>query len=147
MPWPRPGQYAVVMAVTVEAVLGGEAGNWRVRVRHGVDRFEVTLAAPGAQSLVGKQTFVEWAIDSVSRWAETQERSQIQALANGQHRLVGVVEGNMPIGDGTFLYDLFIESGPDYFAIDSTDIGGAELKTGARVAVDVVGLTMHPVSV
>jgi len=129
------------MAIVVRKVLSGSTGKWSVEVLHGDMPLVVTLQAENARALVGKYVFVELDVEHIAKWEKTREPSGIFAISHGRHRLVGEIHDETEIATGIFLYDLYIEVGPDYYAIDSGDIGGARLKSGDRIALDVVGLS------
>lgn len=132
------------MAIVVQKVIKGAERRWQVEVLFGDKPVVVDLVADNVRALVGKIVFVELGVDGVESWAETMELPGIYALPGGRHRIVGEIESQMEIGSGTVLYDLFIEPGPNYLAIDSNDIGGAVLIEGSRVAIDVTGLQLFP---
>jgi hypothetical protein len=132
------------VAIVVQKLIKGSAGLWQVEALFGDRTLVVDLAAANARELVGKLVFVELSIERIVACVPSTDESGISALPGGWHRIVGEIEDQMEIGSGTVLYDLFIEPGPDYLALDSNDLGGAVLTPGDRVAVDVSGLRFYP---
>lgn len=148
------------MAVTLTRVIEKQAdGRWLVEVTHGGQPLRIGFDGDEPRALSGQLVFYELSFTRVVSIAETSAPPGITALdevpsepgapaiaafAATRHRLTGIIEDQMELGDGATLYDLFIETGPDYLALDQQELGGFTPRIGARVTVVVEGLVLQP---
>jgi hypothetical protein len=140
------------MTIVIREVLEPTGRGCRAVVEHagGHIAAEVALSPAQAYALMGQSVSVELAHDHVRAWHFSPPGAGglgIFALPGGAIRLVGDVHNAGALEDPQRVYDLCIGMGPIFFAVDSEEVGGADLPVGCRVAVDVEGLCLYPTGV
>jgi hypothetical protein len=140
------------MAIVIESLEHEVGSSTRAQVRHG--RFLFSALVNGKQSelqrLLGHECLVELGFEKVASWrifaGFKDEDSCIKASEEvpGGICVMGNVHSVMPISSGAALVDVYLQTGPEFLAIESTELGGTVPSVGMGLEVTLLGLCFYP---
>ena len=139
------------MSIVIQKVLGETESGVRAIVDHDGTRLDVEVAATSAQAVaaVGQSLTVELGYAETISWDVVATGRDAHGLfqaggESGAIRIVGDVHNAMLLDDGTSLFDVYVQSGPEFVTFPSTDLVGHPPKVGDCVTVTVRGLCFYP---
>lgn len=140
------------MAIVIESLEHEVGSTTLAQVRHG--RFLFNALVNGKQSelqrLLGHECLVELGFEKVVSWRIAagfkDEDSCIKASADvpGGICVTGAVHSVMPISSGVSLVDMYLQTGPEFLCIESTELGGTVPLVGTGLEVTLLGLCFYP---
>jgi hypothetical protein len=143
------GGFVAIVIESLEHEVG--SSTW-AKVRHG--RFLFNALVNGKQSelqqLLGHECLVELGFEKIASWRIVagfkDEDSCIKASEEvpGGICVMGNVHSVMPISSGAALVDVYLQTGPEFLAIESTELGGTVPSVGMGLEVTVLGLCFYP---
>ncbi len=135
--------------------LGLEHGSlMHAQVRHGPHVFVALVNGnkDSLEPLLGRQTQVEMSFQNVINWRELadfqDDDSGIGASTIAGDAIVvrGRVHKVMPIDSDASVIDLYLQTGPEFIAIDSAELGGFIPSIGTGLEIHVQGLCFYPIN-
>jgi len=140
------------MAIVIESLEHEVGSTTLAQVRHG--RFVFNALVNGRQCelqrLLGHECLVELGFEKVASWRIVagfkDEDSCIKASREvpGGICVMGNVHSVMPINSGAVLVDVYLQTGPEFLAIESTELGGSVPTVGVGLEVTLLGLCFYP---
>jgi hypothetical protein len=139
------------MSIIVERIVSHTDDTVRAIVNHKGSRLDVDVAGPisRVKEMLGQSLTAEI---GYARMVNIQVLERDNELAHGlfqsdpsirQVRIVGRVENVLPLDDGDSIFDVYVQTGPEFLAFDSTE-HEIDLKVGDPVAIVVQGLCFYP---
>jgi hypothetical protein len=138
--------------ITIEKIVGSTDKGIRAIVDHDGERLDAEVAATVTQAsgVLGQSLGVELSFTEVVRWRVMpdgaltahglfQDQPEI-----GSVRIVGDVHNILVLDDGAALFDVYIQSGPEFMTIQSTDLGGPPPRVHDQIEVVVRQLCFYP---
>jgi len=141
------------MSITIERVLGASSYGVRAVVRHAGRALTVDLAASldEATRAIGQPLAVELGFTEVLSWRVLPRDSRpMHGLfptdegAARDVRIVGAVHDILQLADGKVLFDVYVQSGPEFVTFLSEDLRGQPPELRDSVEAFVRGLCCYP---
>ncbi|MFC3682236.1 hypothetical protein [Hydrogenophaga luteola] len=140
------------MAIYVEDLEYESGSSTWAKVRHGGFLFRALVNGKQSelQRLLGRECLVELGFEKVASWRIVagfkSEDSCIKASTEvpGGICVMGEVHSVMPINSGAALVDMYLQTGPEFLAIESTELGGTVPSVGMGLEVTLLGLCFYP---
>ena len=140
------------MSIILERVGAPHGSSVLALVRHGDHAFFALVAGDEKelQLLVGQDVLVEMSFEQVASWRELPDFQEADSYmkestqAPGAVMLQGRVHNVIPIDAESATVDLYLQTGPEFIAIDSKEIGGYIPAVGSALEVHVHGLCFCP---
>ena len=140
------------MSITLERIDTEHGPSVRAQVRHG-DHVFGALVSGGKetlQPLLGRKSLVEVSFEQIASWrtipAFEDEDSCIRASPTvpGAVMLQGRVHNVLPIDSRSSVVDLYLQTGPEFIAVNSKQLGGFVPEAGSALEIHVDGLCFYP---
>ena len=121
-------------------------------IGHGGHQFEALVHGGKAAliKLINQECLTEMSFERVASWNELQEfqdeESCIKPSADflGAVTLCGRVHNITEVNAGVRIIDLYLQTGPEFLAISSKELGGFVPSVGTGLKITVHGLCFYP---
>ncbi|UTY59561.1 hypothetical protein [Massilia sp. erpn] len=125
------------------------------QVQHGAHVFAALVngSQENLEPLLGHQFPVEISFEKVANWRELSEfqdeDSCIKTDAIIQDAVVvrGRVHNVLPIDSASSVIDIYLQTGQEFIAIESNELGGFIPKIGTGLEIHVQGLCFYPTNI
>jgi hypothetical protein len=140
------------MAIIIERVIGLTESGVQALVDHSGQKLTVSVVAEPSRvaDVLGKSLLVELDFEQVLGWHAVGKDCPIQhglfndQVAPGAVRIVGTVHNIVALDDGSSLFDVYVQAGPEFLTFASTDLPGQPPSLRDPIEVTVRGLRLHP---
>ena len=140
------------MAIVIRSLLEERGPAISARLRHGDQEFVALVhgSASVLTTMLGQSLVVEMSFDRVVSWRELpdfdDEDSCILASDDAPEMLVvrGRIRSIVGVNDATDVLDVYLRAGPEFLAVDSTELGGSSPPVGAGIELLVEGMYFFP---
>jgi hypothetical protein len=139
------------MAIVIEQVIGQTEGGVLALVDHAGEKLTVAVAADAARAadVLGQSLVVELGFEQVLGWNVVQADAHplpglFQAPEAGSVRIVGTVHNVLTLEDGSCLFDVYVQSGPEFLTFASSDFSGPPPFLRDSIEITVSGLCCYP---
>jgi hypothetical protein len=140
------------MSIIVEQIVSITDSAVRAIVDHAGHKLDVDVAGPVSRvaEVVGQSLTVEIGYAAVVDCQILERESDsahglFQSDPSNRHIcIVGRVHNVLALDDGSSLFDLYVQAGPEFLTFDSTAVSGRQLKVGDSVAITVRDLCFYP---
>ncbi len=138
------------MAIVIEEVHEPTPNGVRALVSHDGVRLELQVSGSDHQvrAAMGRALTVELGFAESVGWRPIPDGTtkphglrQVSAEVVG---ITGTVHNIVPVGDGTFIYDIYIQRGPEFLSCKSADLPGPPPIVGDCVEIEVRRLCAYP---
>ena len=140
------------MSIVIRS-LGKQQGESTVAcVAHGAYEFTALVhgSKSGLASLVNRDCLAEMSFSRIASWKAipdfSDEQSCIRTSSEGEGAIVvlGRVHNFTEVDDHSGIVDLYLQTGPEFLAISSQELGGDIPVVGTALEVTVYGLCFYP---
>jgi hypothetical protein len=121
-------------------------------VRHGNHEFAALVHGSKASlaKLLNRECLTEMSFERVASWRELPQFEDEQSCITpsteifGAVTLRGRVHSTTEVGDNVQVIDLYLQTGPEFLAVSSEELGGVIPSIGTALEVTVHGLCFYP---
>jgi hypothetical protein len=139
------------MSIIIEQVIEPTEDGVRALVNHAGERLTALVAAAPfrATDVVGQSLTVELGFEKVLRWHVVREGANLKhglfpdITENGAIRVVGTVHNILALEDGSSLYDVYIQAGPEFLTFESGELPGQPPSLHVWVEATLRGLCFY----
>ena len=139
------------MSIIVERIISHTDKTVRAIVDHHGNRLDVEVAGPVSRiaEILGQSLAVEIGYAAIADLQVLEHDSEpAHGLfqsdpSNRNARVVGRVHNVIPLDNGDSVFDVYVQTGPEFLSFDSTEYE-RELKVGDPVAIVVENLCFYP---
>ena len=143
------------MSVVIRQLGCADGDAVSVRVRHEENEFNALIHGSKSEltALPNQECIVEMSFERVVAWREIAEFEDAQSCIKqdetiaGAVTLCGRVHSVMEVESGVEIIDLYLQKGPEFLAIKSTELGGSVPAVGSALEVTVYGLCFYPTGI
>jgi hypothetical protein len=140
------------MSIIIEQVIEPTEDGVRALVNHAGDRLTALVAAAPfhVTDVVGQSLTVELGFEKVLRWHVVQNGANLKhglfpdTTEDGAIRIVGAVHSILVLEDGSSLYDVYIQAGPEFLTFESAELPGQPPSLHDSIEATLRGLCFYP---
>lgn len=140
------------MSIVIELIMGPTEHGVRALVRHAGEQLTLVVAADVARvtDSVGRVLTVELGFDQVLGWRFLQEGTAAHhglfddPSEPGAVRVVGTVHNVVTLDDGSDLFDVYVQAGPEFITFQSSELPGKRPALHDSIEATVRGLRAYP---
>ena len=146
------GEAASEMAIIIEQVIRPTEDGVRALVDHSGQKLSVSVAAEASRAadVLGQSLVVELGFQQVLSWHVVRGDGTPKhglfhdPIEPGSVRIVGTVHNILALDDGSSLFDVYVQAGPEFLTFASTDLPGQPPSLRDAIEVTVRGLCFYP---
>ena len=144
------GRY--VMSIIIQLFDEEHGTATHATLRHGDHEFNVLIHGKKIDllPLLGKSMRTEVSFDRIVSWTRLNDFDDDQSCIKssnefvGAHTLRGRVHNVIEIESNKSIVDLYLQTGPEFLAISSEELGSQMVPVGTALEITVYGLRFHP---
>jgi hypothetical protein len=142
--------YSDAMAIVIQEVHEPTPNGIRAIVSHNGARLEVEVSGNEhqVQAALGRELTAELGFAESFGWRTipngTTESHGLRQISPETIGVTGTVHNIVPVGDGTFIYDIYIQRGPEFLSCRSAELPGSPPRVGDCIEIEVRGLRFYP---
>ena len=138
------------MAIVIQEICAQTPNGVRAIISHDGERLEVEVCGSEHQvrAAMGRELTAELGFTNSAGWRPipngTTEHHGLRQLSPESIGVTGTVHNIIPVGDGTFIYDIYIQRGPEFLSCQSAELPGSPPGVGDCIEIKVRGLCFYP---